>query len=232
MVHVEREPVFKMEWTLTQGLGDSKSWLTILGGLPLSNSSNHGISVLRFDTVSLHAPNAESSFILVLGLYLYPIPLPAQDFVIIPAKTTPPTAHGRVVLLSGRGDQTSVDAFEFPPQIDASATVPLEEDDKAVILEFSTELEESKQRSQSLANLVDDLSTGSTEHDEGSAGSTIVPVRVSLPLPLLIYATSVFAADMISVNKPEYLRLVRRSDDDAGITSKVYSHFIHRWGMI
>lgn len=216
-----REPVFKMEWILLENSDDSPiSWLVILGGLIQSQGIVDGISVLGFDTACFHNTNMEFSSI-SQNPYLYPCHRPAQDFAILPADATSTSSYGRIFIISGSGDQAlSMNAFQFPPRLDHSNTNGHLHEDVAVELEFSADLEESEERSRDLAATLEDLDSDSQEQE--SVIHYLSPLPAPLPFPTCVGTATVLAAEMVSLQKAAYLRLVRRPNDEAAL-NKVHS---------
>ncbi|KAF8583420.1 hypothetical protein K439DRAFT_62403 [Ramaria rubella] len=201
-----QEPIFKMEWVLVLNQdGSSTSWLNVLGGLARPDSTC-GLSALGFDTTYLHPTHLES-----LGYmhdsYLYPTSSLVQDFAIFSDNV--PSA-GRLFLLSGDDKKTlSLGAFIFPPP----PNVPIGQtphEEKVVELEFSAELEESKEVSRNLTATLEDFRS-----DQGQATAHRTPLRTPMPLTLNMGASRVLASELISLDSAEYLRLSKQQSEDA-----------------
>ena len=217
-----------MEWILLENSdGSSTSWLVILGGLLQSDDSADGINVLGFDTACFHNTNMASSTV-SYNSYLYPCYRPAQDFAVLPADATTPGSQGRIIIISGPGDQdVTVNAFQFPPELDQGNTTSHSGDDTAVELQFSADLEESEERSRHLAATLEDLKL-ELQEEETRTVDYIPPGPVSLPLPTCVGTFAVLAANMVSLSKAAYIRLVRQPDDGATL-NKVYLHLAFFW---
>lgn len=217
-----REPIFKMEWILLENDdGSSTSWLLLLGGLLQSHDTVGGISVLGFDTACFHNTNMEFSTIFH-NSYLYPCSQPVQDFAILPADVISMTSHSCLFIISGSSDQAvSICAFNFPPELEDDNINSKPREDTAVGLEFVAELEESEERSRNLAATLEDLES-ELQGEGNSVPDYVPPCPTYLPLPLCVGTTALLTVDLVSLHKAEYLRLVRKRDDQAALSNKVY----------
>lgn len=196
------EPIFKLEWTLYSAL----SWLSILGGHERS-AIHDGISILAFqentfqDMVEASQPRR----------WLYSSPQPVQDFAILPQSSC--GAYGIIYMIVGEpSQQPTVHAFQYPPLLHKTAFGD-EQDDKAIITEFSAEFEESAEVSRNLKSTLNEL-----KDDEAEDNIYFTPLLAEIPFQLYGGANAVIAVQMVTLDKNAYSQLTSYSNDESSVS--------------